>query len=396
MGTFGYKELGISSSIGENLLFTNYYNDTIIASSDCELLYINKSSFENTLGENLLSYLKNWLLLRDKNLNLRDFDFYGDFNVHFNPIVSLIKSRTNNRFYVIKSYPKDLIIKEDSFNHISELKKINLKIDYPFISNYIKTLQDKNYIYFLFEYIEGIQLSEIIKNNENNYIQFTKRQLQFYFSNLLLIINYLHSKSIIHRSIQPDNLIINKNGYLKLITLTTSKIIEDRTNTIIGNIFYMSPEVILGEGYSFEADYWSSAVLMYEICFGKKPFEGNVDDPMTVYFSIINGNLNFPNNYYDLSLISLLSNMLEKSPFNRYSKIELIQSHSWFSNFDFKDVEFLKINPEFIPNIKDIKYENNESFLKHSILMYKEWKNEFQVFVEESKRKEYECWFEGF
>ena len=396
MGTFGYKELGISSSIGENLLFTNYYNDTIIASSDCELLYINKSSFENTLGENLLSYLKNWLLLRDKNLNLRDFDFYGDFNVHFNPIVSLIKSRTNNRFYVIKSYPKDLIIKEDSFNHISELKKINLKIDYPFISNYIKTLQDKNYIYFLFEYIEGIQLSEIIKNNENNYIQFTKRQLQFYFSNLLLIINYLHSKSIIHRSIQPDNLIINKNGYLKLITLTTSKIIEDRTNTIVGNIFYMSPEVILGEGYSFEADYWSSAVLMYEICFGKKPFEGNVDDPMTVYFSIINGNLNFPNNYYDLSLISLLSNMLEKSPFNRYSKIELIQSHSWFNNFDFKDVEFLKINPEFIPNIKDIKYENNESFLKHSILMYQEWKNEFQVFVEESKRKEYECWFEGF
>ena len=117
------KLLGISSSIGENLLFTNYYNDTIIASSDCELLYINKSSFENTLGENLLSYLKNWLLLRDKNLNLRDFDFYGDFNVHFNPIVSLIKSRTNNRFYVIKSYPKDLIIKEDSFNHISELKK---------------------------------------------------------------------------------------------------------------------------------------------------------------------------------------------------------------------------------------------------------------------------------
>ena len=55
MGTFGYKELGISSSIGENLLFTNYYNDTIIASSDCELLYINKSSFENTLRENLIS-----------------------------------------------------------------------------------------------------------------------------------------------------------------------------------------------------------------------------------------------------------------------------------------------------------------------------------------------------
>ena len=224
LGTFGCKELGPSSSIGDNLLFSNTYNDTIIASNDCEILYINISMFEKTLGENLITYLKNWLILRDKNLNLRDFYFYGDFNNHFNPIVSLVKSKLNNQFYVIKCYPKDLIINENSFNQIEDLKKINIRIDYPFIQNYIKTFQDRNFLYFVFEYIQGMELSDLI--NEKEQLSFSTYQLQFYFSNLLLIINYLHSKNIIHRSIQPDNIIINSNGYLNLISLATAKIIE--------------------------------------------------------------------------------------------------------------------------------------------------------------------------
>ena len=345
LGTFGSKEFGASYSIGDNLLFTNIYNDTIIASTDCEILYINISIFEKTLGENLISYLKNTLIFRDKNLNLRDLYFYGDFNNHFNPIVSLVKSKLNEQFYVIKCFPKDLIINENNFNQI---------------------------------------------------LSFPTYQLQFYFSNLLLIINYLHSKNIIHRSIQPDNIIINSNGYLNLISLKTAKIIEDRTNSILGNIFYKAPEVISGEGYSFESDYWSVGVLMYEIAVGQLPFNGNEEDPMSVYFSIINSKLIFPSDFNDISFISLLSNMLEKSPYNRYSKIELIQGHSWFKNFDFKDVEYLLINPLFIPKIQPINYENNETFVKHSILMYKEWQKESGIIIDEKDRKEYEYWFETF
>ena len=394
LGTFGYKELGPSCSIGDNLLFTNIYNDTIIATTDTEILYINKSIFIKSLGENLITYLKNWLILRDKNLNLRDFYFYGDLNAHFNPIVSLVKSKLNHQFYVIKCYPKDLIINENSFNQIEDLKKINISIDYPFIQNYIKTFQDRNFLYFLFEYIQGMVLSDLLYEKEQ--LSFSTFQLQFYFSNLLLIINYLHSKNIIHRSIQPDNIMINTNGYLNLISLTTAKIIEDRTNTILGNIFYKAPEVISGEGYSFESDYWSVGVLMYEIAIGQLPFNGNEDDPMSVYFSIINSKLTFPNDFNDISLISLLSNMLEKSPYNRYSKIELIQGHSWFKNFDFKDVEYLIVNPLFIPKIQTINYENNETFIKHSILMFKEWKKESGIIIDEKDRKEHEFWFDNF
>ena len=274
------------------------------------------------------------------------------------------------------------------------LKEILLKIDYPFISTYIKTIQDINYLYFLFEYIPGISLNDLISNNQHH--QFSTSQLQFYFSNLLLIINHLHQKSIIHRSIQPTNIIINTNGYLNLIDLKTSKQIEDRTNSIIGNIYYMAPEVIMGEGYSFEIDYWSVAVIMYQISVGYLPFDGNEDDPMSVYFSIINGKVNFPYDFKDVSLMSLLCNMLEKSPYKRFSRMELIQGHSWFSNFNFKDVEYLKINPEFIPKVENINYQNNEGFNKISLQIYKEWKKSEGGNLEESDIQVFEELFEDF
>ncbi len=79
---------------------------------------------------------------------------------------------------------------------------------------------------------------------------------------------------------------------------------------------------------------------MYEIAIGQLTFNSNEHDPMSVYFSIINSKLTFNNYFNDISLISLLSNILEKSLYNRYSKIELIQSHSWFKNFNIKNVEF--------------------------------------------------------
>ena len=395
MNNYESQDLGISSTIGENLLFNNSYNDTIIACSNCELLYINKSTFIETLGEKLISYLKNCILLKNnKNLTLRDFDFYGHFNIHFNPIVSLIKSKTNDQFYVIKSYIKESIINKTTFMELKYLKEILLKIDYPFISTYIKTIQDINYLYFLFEYIPGISLNDLISNNQHH--QFSTSHLQFYFSNLLLIINHLHQKSIIHRSIQPTNIIINTNGYLNLIDLKTSKQIEDRTNSIIGNIYYMAPEVIMGEGYSFEIDYWSVAVIMYQISVGYLPFDGNEDDPMSVYFSIINGKVNFPYDFKDVSLMSLLCNMLEKSPYKRFSRMELIQGHSWFSNFNFKDVEYLKINPEFIPKVENINYQNNEGFNKISLQIYKEWKKSEGGNLEESDIQVFEELFEDF
>ncbi len=83
---------------------------------------------------------------------------------------------------------------------------------------------------------------------------------------------------------------------MKLIDFGTVKEITDRTQTIIGTPHYMAPEVILGEGYSFSIDFWSIgknklfylAICMYEFMCGYVPFGELAEDPMQVYYSIIN------------------------------------------------------------------------------------------------------------
>ena len=134
----------------------------------------------------------------------------------------------------------------------------------------------------------------------------------------------------------------------------------------------MSPEVILGEGYSFEVDYWSAAVIMYELVIGHLPFIGNKDDPMSIYFSIINEKLSFPLNFEKKSFENLISLMLEKNRSKRLVKIELIQSQQFFFQFKFSDVEYLTFEPEFLPTIKEIKNITDGSYKKHSIIKYNE------------------------
>jgi cGMP-dependent protein kinase len=77
-------------------------------------------------------------------------------------------------------------------------------------------------------------------------------------------------------------------GFPKLIDFGTSKEIIDRTTTIIGTPHYMAPEIILGEGYSFQVDIWSVAICMFEFMCGNVPFGENAEDPMDVYLAIMN------------------------------------------------------------------------------------------------------------
>ena len=73
-----------------------------------------------------------------------------------------------------------------------------------------------------------------------------------------------------------------------MIDFGTVKEIVERTTTVIGTPHYMSPEVILGDGYGFAVDFWSIGVCMYEFMCGGVPFGEDADEPMDVYTAIVN------------------------------------------------------------------------------------------------------------
>ena len=349
-----------------------------------------------TIGPTLTSYLKNTLIIVDKKITLKDLQILFDLSNDDTRTVSLVSSKTNGKLYIIKSYPKNRIIKEKLFSKLESLKNIMLKMDYPHIVKFIKILKDRNHIFFLYEFIKGIEFDILIREIDHN--PFSTYQIQFYFASILIIINFLHKNKIVHRDIRPENFIVRENGYLSLYNLRYAKEIKDKTNSIIGNYNYMAPEVILGEGYSFEVDYWSAAVIMYECVIGHLPFVGDQNDPMSIYFVIINGKLNFPQGFEHKSFEFLINSMLEKNSTKRLSKIELIQTQQFFFGFNFSDIEYLKCNPQYIPNVDDMNgWASNGSFKKHSLQLYNQWiHNNPDMALNDSQRASCEDWFENF
>ena len=177
--------------------------------------------------------------------------------------VSLVKNSKKNYFYAIKNISCKQILYTQLHQNLELERSILVKIDHPFIVKLVKTMKDKNYIYFLMDYIKGRELFDVIRE-------------------------YLHERKFIYRDIKPENIMVLGNGYIKLIDFGTAKAITDRTKTIIGTPHYMAPEVILGEGYTFKVDFWSIGICMYEFMCGGVPFGENHEEAMDVYISIIN------------------------------------------------------------------------------------------------------------
>ena len=157
----------------------------------------------------------------------------------------------------------------------------------PFCVNYVRSYKDENFIYFLMEYINGLQLFDVIRiigilNTD---------QTRFYGAIMLEFLEKIHSKNIIYRDLKPENVMVSENGYLKLIDMGTCKKLESdtknnltgsflqKTFTIIGTPNYMAPEIISGKGYSSPVDLWSLGVVLYQFMAGYVPFGEDAQDP---------------------------------------------------------------------------------------------------------------------
>ena len=279
------RSLNENEHFGERALFFNEKRSaTAKAKGDCEVFYLEKADFEKVIKNELKEYLLNRLYLQDETIQLDDLIFLKNLGIGSYGIVSLVKNKKNNYCYAIKNISKKQILSCNLMNNIELEKSILLKIDHPFIVKLVKTLKDDKYIYYLMDYLKGKELFYVIRDIGI----LSKSQAQFYIGSIMLAIQYLHERKIIFRDIKPENIIVLENGYIKLIDFGTAKEIKDNAKTIIGTPQYMAPEVILGDLYSFEIDYWSIGICLYEFCCGVLPFGENEEDPTKIYVSILN------------------------------------------------------------------------------------------------------------
>jgi cGMP-dependent protein kinase len=392
------RTLNEKEYFGERALFFNENrNATIIAKEDVETYYLKQNDFLDNIEENMKKFLINRMYLQDNLLELKDLVIIRQLGSGNYGNVAKVKSLRNNCYYALKGISRKQIDHENLHKSLELERSILLQIDHPFIVKLLKTLKDKRFIYFIMENIQGKELFDVIREIG----LLNKNQCQFYAGNMLLAIEYLHERNFVYRDIKPENVMVEyESGYLKIIDFGTAKKIIDRTTTIIGTPNYMAPEVILGEGYSFQVDVWSIAVCMYEFMCGGLPFGDKAEDPMEVYQSIITGKLSFPSFLKDKDFIKLMRHMLTKSLSNRLTKINLIKNHVWFKNFDWDELITMNMKPPYI-----IKQENKEekpcencgmSFPEYADKFYKEYDDSEDEPITEYKQKEFNKWFDNY
>jgi serine/threonine-protein kinase len=101
---------------------------------------------------------------------------------------------------------------------------------------------------------------------------------------------YAHDQDIIHRDVKPDNIMVLRNGLVKLTDFGLAAIVTERgvtqTGTVMGTFYYMSPEQARGEKLDARSDIFSLGATFYEMLTGQPPFPG--DSPAAVLSKILN------------------------------------------------------------------------------------------------------------
>ena len=164
---------------------------------------------------------------------------------------------------------------------------------------------------------------------------------------------------------------IDKKGYIKIIDFGTAKLLNnenEKTKTVIGSPNFISPEVLLGKGYSFSCDYWSIGICIYYIYYGILSFGNNSLEILDTYKEIIEKEVSFPDNS-NIELNSLLNTLLDKNENNRHSIIKMIRTHFFFKDIDFDALLSYKIKPPFIP-LKDQRANDDNLQNKNSPFIY--------------------------
>ena len=156
----------------------------------------------------------------------------------------------------MKTLKKDAILKKNQKVNTQAERVILEKISNPVIVRLHYAFQNTEKLYFVIDFLNGGELFYHLRREQ----RFSEDRTRFYAAEILLGLECLHSNGVIYRDLKPENVLLDSEGHIKLTDFGLSKIRADEnemTYTICGTPEYIAPEIIYGEGYSKEVDFWA-------------------------------------------------------------------------------------------------------------------------------------------
>ncbi|XP_032580998.1 putative protein kinase C delta type homolog isoform X2 [Drosophila sechellia] len=290
---------------------------------------------------------------RFKNYSVDDFHFLAVLGKGSFGKVLLAELRDTTYYYAIKCLKKDVVLEDDDVDStLIERKVLALGTKHPYLCHLFCTFQTESHLFFVMEYLNGGDLMFHIQESG----RFSEERARFYGAEIISGLKFLHKKGIIYRDLKLDNVLLDYEGHVRIADFGMCKLqiyLDKTADSFCGTPDYMAPEIIKGEKYNQNVDWWSFGVLLYEMLIGQSPFSGCDEDEL--FWSICNEIPWFPV-YISAEATGILKGLLEKDYTKRigsqYSPAGDIADHIFFRPIDWGLLEKRQIEPPFKPQVK--------------------------------------------
>uniref|UniRef100_A0A4W2EBH0 non-specific serine/threonine protein kinase n=2 Tax=Boreoeutheria TaxID=1437010 RepID=A0A4W2EBH0_BOBOX len=273
-----------------------------------------------------------------KRKTMNDFDYLKLLGKGTFGKVILVREKASGKYYAMKILKKEVIIAKDEVAHTLTESRVLKNTRHPFLTSLKYSFQTKDRLCFVMEYVNGGELFFHLSRER----VFSEDRTRFYGAEIVSALDYLHSGKIVYRDLKLENLMLDKDGHIKITDFGLCKegITDAATmKTFCGTPEYLAPEVLEDNDYGRAVDWWGLGVVMYEMMCGRLPFYNQ--DHEKLFELILMEDIKFPRTLSS-DAKSLLSGLLIKDPNKRLGggpdDAKEIMRHSFFSGVNWQDV----------------------------------------------------------
>ena len=337
----------------------------------------------------------------------------------------------------IKKMKKDEMHKKNQVLHVRAEREVLSQAKNQWIVELKFSFQDQKYLYLGMEFLPGGDLMTLLMSRDI----LPEEDAKFYAAEMVLAIESVHEMDCIHRDLKPDNVLIDKDGHIKLSDFGLSKklefILNDQKNnnnnslknrklkefnkkhasyaeqfnefknlknrkkreyaySTVGTPDYIAPEVFTRKGYGQEIDWWSLGIIMFEMMIGYPPFYSESSTETCKKILDWKNNLEIkPEVNISKEAIDILKKLIN-DPEKRLGRngADEIKKHPFFKNIDWQHIKETMV-PPFIPELNGPydttyfdDYEETEPFYPLNNNKYKKYEKKDICFVDFTYNRE--------
>lgn len=281
-------------------------------------------------------------------LTLDDFQTIEILGVGSFGKVWLVQHVNTNAFLALKVIDKSLVVEKKQVHPVQNERRILKDVSsFPFIVPYVAAFQDRTRLFILMDYNIGGEIYTLLGKMK----RFPDEWARFYAAEMVLVLEFLHSRRIAYRDLKSENTMLDSLGHIRVIDFGFAEQLskDKQLRTFCGSPYYLAPEVLLSKPYGLDCDYWSFGVWIYEMLTGRMPFGGSSQEK--IYHKTLFQEPDYSLPQLSESAVDLLKHLLAKDPADRlgHNSPHDIMKHSWFRGIDWELLRRREVQPPFQP-----------------------------------------------